>query len=303
MIDFEPLHLRDQSQYAPVLQAFGHRGCEYNFVNLYAWGRQQAAMVEGNLALFSQFSGQSIYPFPIGFADPKPTIDALMADAKQRKIAFRITSLSQEDCEYLQTTYPDMFHYHVVRSNFDYIYDINDLAELKGKKYQKKRNHANRFWQQNPDATTVALSEDTLPLVWQVFDAWYALRQENDPHSDVYMERIAAKKALDHWQELDLEGLVLMADGQPVAATVASRLCKDTFDIHFEKALDTADGAYPVINQEFAKYLRAKHPDALWLNREDDLGIEGLRKAKLSYHPARLVEKHWAALKEDGYDY
>ena len=303
MIDFQPIKITDREQFDPILQTFGHRGCEYNFVNLYAWGRQQAAMVEGNFCLFSQFSGQSVYPFPVGQNDPKPTIDALMADARERGIAFRITSLSREDCEYLQNTYPNMFHYHVVRSYFDYIYDINDLADLKGKKFQKKRNHANRFHQQNPQATTLPLSQETLPLIWQVFDAWYAGRQANDPHSDVYMERVAAKKALDHWQELELEGLVLMLGDRPVAATVASRLCPDTFDVHFEKALEDVDGAYPVINQEFARYLRDKYPEVQWLNREDDLGIEGLRKAKLSYQPARLVEKHWAALMEDGYEY
>ncbi len=303
MIDFQPLSLAQRSRYAPILQAFGHRGCEYNFINLYAWGRQQAAMVEGNLCIFSQFSGQSIYPFPIGFSDPKPTIDALIADAKERRIAFRITSLSPADCAYLQEHYPDMFHYHVVRDHFDYIYDINDLADLKGKKFQKKRNHVNRFHQQYPRAVTLPLNSETLPLLWQVFDRWYDARRNNDPHSDVYMERIAAKRALEHWQELELEGLVLMVDGQPVAATVASPLCEDAFDVHFEKAVDDVDGAYPVINQEFAKYLRAKCPALRWLNREDDLGIEGLRKAKLSYNPHHLIEKHWAALKEDGYDY
>lgn len=94
-----------------------------------------------------------------------------------------------------------------------------------------------------------------------------------------------------------------MCDGQPIAATVASRLCKDTFDVHFEKALEEYDGAYPAINQEFAKYLREKYPDTNWLNREDDLGLEGLRKAKLSYNPAHLIEKHWAALWEEGYEY
>lgn len=206
MIDFRPLQLSHKTQYDPILQAFGHRGCEYNFVNLYAWGRQQAAMVEGNMALFSQFSGQSIYPFPIGFSDPKPTLDALMKDAKERGIAFRITSLSPEDCTYLQTHYPDKFHYHTVRSNFDYIYDIHDLADLKGKKFQKKRNHANRFWQNNPDCAVLPLTGDTLPLIRQVFTDWYAHRQENDPHSDLYMEKIASKRALDHWQALALEG-------------------------------------------------------------------------------------------------
>ena len=85
--------------------------------------------------------------------------------------------------------------------------------------------------------------------------------------------------------------------------TIGSRLSPDTFDIHFEKALDTADGAYVAINNGFARYLREKYPDIAYLNREDDMGIEGLRKAKLSYCPHHMIEKSWAHLTEDGYDY
>ena len=82
-----------------------------------------------------------------------------------------------------------------------------------------------------------------------------------------------------------------------------SFLWEDTFDIHFEKALDIADGTYGAVNNGFARYLQVKYPQLKWLNREDDLGIEGLRQAKLSFYPAYLVEKSWACLKEDGYDY
>ena len=84
---------------------------------------------------------------------------------------------------------------------------------------------------------------------------------------------------------------------------IGSSFGGDTFDIHFEKALDAVDGAYAAINNGFAKYLREKYPDILYLNREDDMGLEGLRKAKLSYNPHHLVEKNWACLLEDGCDY
>ena len=100
-----------------------------------------------------------------------------------------------------------------------------------------------------------------------------------------------------------MEGLLLFHNGQALAMTMGSRLSDDTFDIHFEKALDFADGAYPTINQEFARYLQAKYPELKYLDREDDLGLEGLRKAKLSYAPHHMVEKSWACLLEDGYDY
>lgn len=117
------------------------------------------------------------------------------------------------------------------------------------------------------------------------------------------MERAAIGKALSSMDMLGLEGLLLRVDGQVVAMTLGSALTEQTFDIHFEKALDRYDGAYAVINREFARYLRQKYPNLKWLNREDDMGLEGLRKAKLSYQPALLLEKYWACLLEDGYDY
>jgi hypothetical protein len=85
--------------------------------------------------------------------------------------------------------------------------------------------------------------------------------------------------------------------------TLGTRLSQDTFDIHFEKAREDISGAYNAVNCEFARYLRLKYPEVKYLNREDDMGLEGLRKAKLSYYPDHMVEKSWACLREDGYDY
>ena len=95
-----------------------------------------------------------------------------------------------------------------------------------------------------------------------------------------------------------MEGVVLTEQGKVLAFAMGSRLGFDTFDIHFEKALDI-DGAYAAVNQGFAQYLKEKYPDVKWLNREDDMGIEGLRKAKLSYCPDHMVEKCWAQLREE----
>ena len=99
-----------------------------------------------------------------------------------------------------------------------------------------------------------------------------------------------------------MEGLLLMDAGQILAMTLGSPLKEDTFDIHFEKALDIADGAYPAINWSFARYLREKYSHLRFLNREDDIGLEGLRKAKLDYHPHHMVEKYRAFVVEDFYE-
>ena len=117
------------------------------------------------------------------------------------------------------------------------------------------------------------------------------------------MGRASTKENKNKYQltreELGLEGLVLMENGQALAMTMGSILSPDTFDIHFDKALDGVDGAYAAINQSFAQYLQEKYPQIRYLNREDDLGIDGLRKAKLSYHPDHLVTKYWARLWEE----
>ena len=104
------------------------------------------------------------------------------------------------------------------------------------------------------------------------------------------------------FRQLELEGMILYVGGEPVAVTMGSRLAEDTFDVHFEKAREDIQGAYGAINRAFARHLREKYPDLLYLNREDDLGLPGLRKAKLSYNPAFLVEKCWAYLAEEAYD-
>ena len=119
---------------------------------------------------------------------------------------------------------------------------------------------------------------------------------------DFHLEQVAITKALRNRDALGMEGLVLLEKGRVIAMTLGSALSEDTFDVHFEKAMDQYMGAYAVINREFARYLKEKYPRLQWLNREDDLGLEGLRKAKLSYCPDRLIEKSWACLKEDGYD-
>lgn len=303
MIDFKPFQIQDRPVYDRYLMDCGERGCEYSFINLYLWGRQQATVQNDRLLFFSQFNRRSVYLFPIGPGDTKTAIDAIIADAGKRGIPCRLTGLLQEDCALLEQLYPGRFRYHFDRDSFDYIYDINDLADLKGRRFQKKRNHLNRFRQEHPQYRLEPITQENLDTVAAFVRQWYEVRLAENPHGDYLMEQAAIEKLLRHWQELDMEGLILRDEDAPMAITMGSPLAADTFDIHFEKALDIADGAYAAINQGFAAYLREKYPQLRWLNREDDMGLEGLRKAKLSYCPEHMIEKHWACLLEDCYDY
>jgi len=120
--------------------------------------------------------------------------------------------------------------------------------------------------------------------------------------NDQDSENIALAKACRHYDGLGMDGILLMEGDQVLAVTMGSQMADDTFDIHFEKAREDVDGAYTVVNQEFARYLRLKYPDIAYLDREDDMGLEGLRKAKLSYHPHHMIDKHKAYVAEEIHD-
>lgn len=301
MIEFKKLDPANKAAYDEYLLNCGQRGCEYNFSNLYLWGRQKVAFLGDNLVFFSQFNQRSVYLFPVCRGDAKEVFDAIIHDAHTRGIPCRLTSLTHEDCELLESLYPDQFRFHHERSSFDYIYNIEDLATLKGKKFQKKRNHFNKFKQLHPDYRLEPITDANTPMVVDLLDRWYRTKLEADPTADYQMEQAAIYKAMRYREALGMEGLVLMDGEELLAMTMGSPISGNTFDVQFEKAVD--ESAYVAICSGFAAYLMQTHPDIQFLNREDDLGIEGLRKSKLAYNPVMLLEKHWACLKEDGCDY
>jgi len=299
MINFQKFDENTKSQYLKALFAAGERGCEYSFANLNLWGRQRVASLDGYFALFSQFERRSIYPFPVGSGDIRPVLDAIIQDARERGIICRLSGLTAADTMLVEELYPGQFRFHPDRSSCDYVYDIHDLADLKGRKYQKKRNHINRFWQAHPNCQAVPITGENQQAVEEMVAAWYAARLSVDPDNDYHLEKQAIRRAFANMENLGLEGLALTDSGNILAMTIGSALSANTFDIHFEKAMDYADGAYPAIAQAFAAHLRSKYPDLQYLNREEDMGIPGLRQSKLSYFPHHLVVKFWARLWED----
>lgn len=298
MINFQKIDPSLREEFAKYLLPL-NKGCAYSFTNLYLWGRQHVAFIGGHLVLFSQFDRRAVYPFPTGEGEILPVLDAIIHDARARGIPCCFTGLNEADKATLEHYYPGKFRFHCDRDSFDYVYQIDDLADLKGRKYQKKRNHIHRFQSLFPDWQVEPLATGNMEAVRQMAAEWYQARQLSDPMGNYALEKVALERAFAQYNALDLEGLVLTAGGQVLAFSIASRLSKDTMDIHFEKAREDADGAYPAINQAFARYLREKYPAVCYLDREEDMGIEGLRKAKLSYYPHHMVEKYWARLWEE----
>lgn len=299
MIDFKPVCPEDKHLYKSYLQASPPRGCEFSFINVYLWGKQRLAVLNGCLVLLSYFGETVVYSYPLGQGDKKATIEAVIADSRERGIPCRINGMVPEEKEWLEAQFPHRFEFNTTEDSYDYVYDINALAELRGKKYHGKRNHINRFLENHPDYTVEPINSINIEAVRDMAEDWFLNRECQMPESNFTMERAALDKLFSSFSKLEAEGLLLKNGKDILAFTVGSRFYNDIFDIHFEKARWDADGAYPVINNEFAKYIRNKFSEVCYLDREEDMGLPGLRRAKQSYHPVYRVEKWRASLKDE----
>ena len=303
MIDFKPANPQQKDYYNSFFTDATERGCEYNFANLILWGQQNIAQIGDCLVRLSYYDGHIAYAFPIGCNNKKEALEEIFKDASRRKIPCNFMGVYENDKTLLEKLYPDKFKFIPARDSYDYVYDINDLADLPGRKFHAKRNHINRFKETFPEYTKEIITKENIHLAKELAKNWYKDKLAVKPTSDFDMEQIALDRAITHFDELSMEGLLLKSEDKVIAFTMASRMSNDTFDVNFEKAKAGFEGAYPVINNEFAKHLKAKYPEIKFLNREEDMGIDGLRKAKESYRPHHLVEKYTAVPAEDKDEY
>ena len=302
MIPFHRACLEDKAQYDSILMTCPERGCEYSFANLFLWGRQEIAFLDGCVVFFSHFFGRSVYPYPIGSGDKRPALEAILTDARERGIPCRITGITEADKQELEELFPGKFTIRSARDSYDYLYTVDALADLKGKKLQKKRNHVNRFRTEHPDYRVEPICCGNLARVQHMVNDWYVSRKIADPEGDYFLESLAMAKAFRHYDALAMEGIAILDGDRILAVTMGTLLSPDTMDVHFEKAVEDIPGAYNTVNAEFARHIRLKFPEVRFLNREDDMGLEGLRTAKLSYLPDHMIEKYQACLMEDIYE-
>ena len=302
MIEFRTPELSDRGWADELFFAGNHRGCEYSFPILYCWKdayQQKAARVNDYVVQYLSGPIGPAYLFPAGRGPLQPVLEALMADARERETPFRLVCVDNSDRERLDALYPGQFTYTEDRHGFDYLYLIDRLADLKGKKLHGKRNHIHRFEENCPDWRAEPITADNLADCLAMDMEWNRLNRGADEAEEESRseEGAAIRLAIENYDALGLEGLLIRTGGRVVAFTMGRKLCEDTYDVHFEKAYSDIQGAYPIVNREFARMIRANHPEIVYLNREDDMGVEGLRKAKLSYYPDLMVEKHSAVLK------
>ena len=282
---FEPVALSQRERYLAIAMQDPLQSAERGFATLYLWSAvygQELAFTDDHAVIRFGKSGDHKYFFPVGAPSPRPIIDALL----QTQTPLRLVSVNERELAWLLNAYPDTFDVREVRDYEDYLYSAESLDTLAGKKLHAKRNHINAFCAAH-EWSVRALAPTDFDDCRAILDAWCAER----PSNSVQHERRAIERALGAFTELDLHGALLIADGQSVAFTVGSMIAPDTMDVHFEKALPGVNGAYPTINREFVRMMRHRFPSLAWINREEDMGIENLRKAKLSYHPATLIRK------------
>ena len=297
MLSFKDIELEDKELITSYTMSSPRRNCDLSFSNLCSWRflySTQYATLDGFLILKFWAEDKLVYMMPIGNGDLKKVLDAMIEDAKNEKGQFCMLGVCTGMCEELKEIMPDKFHFEADRDYADYLYLRTDLATLAGKKFQSKRNHVNKF-RKTYNYEYVPLTSDRIPECLELEAEWCKMNN-CDQHEGTGNERRALVYALQNFDTLGLTGGILHVDGKIAAFTFGMPINEDTFGVHVEKADTRIDGAYAMINYEFANHVPEQYT---YLNREEDLGIEGLRKAKLSYQPAILLEKYMAFLKDE----
>ena len=303
MIDFHPPRLEEKPWVDELLRRADYRGCDYNFTNLFVWSRayhQEIARVDDFLVTHVCGRMGCSFMFPAGGGDLASVIRKLEEEAAGRGEPLRLVCLTPRQMAELEEFFPGQFTFTADRDGYDYLYEIDRLADLGGKRLHAKRNHINRFMENNPSWTYEEITPESLGECLAMDKEWYrrSLAREGEAEErDLGDEGVALRQAMEHYQALGLEGGLIRVYGEVVAFTMGDLLNSDTYDVHFEKAYGELQGAYAMINREFARWVRGRHPNVRYLNREDDMGIEGLRRAKESYYPDRMVEKFLATKK------
>ena len=268
--------------------------CEYCFGNIYMWSDIYDNKIYNDNGIFisADFTDEPIFCYPIGNGDKKSTISKLIEFAKSLNVNFEFFGLTEKDRDELNYLFPNQFDIHETRDFFDYLYKSEDLANLVGRKYHSKKNHVSYF-EKNFDWKYEPINKDNIEQCLLLNDHWEGLNKQKTPE-EISDENKAIKKALNNYFDLDFEGGVLTIQDEIVAFTFGERLNDNTFCTHVEKAYGNIRGAYQMINREFARQLQDRYE---FINREEDTGSEGLRRAKLSYQPHRLVIKYSAIYK------
>ncbi len=279
--EFKLVGLEDKETITRFTLNFPSEACEINFANIFIWKNfehTKFTTVNGNLCILCEPPSEPAYFLqPLGATSIRETIETCLSFSPH--LSRVPEAFIRQHCGGLRHE-PD-------RNNFDYVYLASDLISLKGKKYDSKRNRIRKF-EKSHSYRYLRLSPGHLEGCCHLFEEWAefkALQRGPIPEA----QKLAILEALTHFEELDLVGGAIEVEGRIEAFSVGGRLNADTAVIHIEIANPAYDGLGQLINREFVKKEWAAFK---FINREQDEGISGLRRAKSSYHPHHLVKKY-----------
>lgn len=294
-MDFSEITLHDKAEFDRFIKNHNPQISELTFTNLFAWRnchKFRYTIIAGLLCIISAPSGGEPFAMmPVGDVSKEKFSEALAKlkeyfNKRGWRPAFR--KITGDELAFFRETASTPEEAIVYdRDSSDYLYHTADLINLRGKKYDAKRNHINRFKREH-SYEYVQLEHSLLDECVRIMEQWCRDRSCNSREEDYY-ERQANLELLYNFGNLGYKGALIRMDGVFEAFTAGELLNGDTAVIHIEKAKNSVNGLYTIINQQFAQN---EWSDTVYINREQDLGSEGLRKAKLSYQPVRLVDKY-----------
>lgn len=294
---FKDIDMESRELLNPYFDLVDYEACEYCFNTLYMWQHLYKTgyyIGDGFAVIVAEYEGNTFSILPLAKKEDMPRVIKFVIDyfeKEQKKIYFR--GITKEVVDYLKENYPGKFDYTEERDLFDYVYDGDSMRELKGRKNVKKRNHINYFLKEYEGRFEYRLlDENDFDACLKLVEEWTSNKEENGQvDEEMEEELIGIKKLFNSFpvikDKLKIAGIFI--DGKLEAFTMGEYLNPNMALIHIEKANPSIRGLYPYINQQF---LVNEFSDVEFVNREEDLGIEGLRKAKLSYHPVKFVEKY-----------
>ena len=299
MLHFEKITLEHKAAMQPFLQQDAVFSTERNFACVFVWGghyNTQVCIEDGFCYIRAKSQEETHFRYypPLGSGDVRKAVQKIAECEGAQTIRFFALSAAQIE-QYTQL-FGSAFTYEESRNSFDYVYAASALITLAGRPYSAKRNHINKFMNTYAgrwEYRNINFDTDCEQIL--AFQDKWCLEKEESRQTGFEHEYCAIVRLLKHHAALDLLGGILFVDGQVAAYTLASPTNAQAIDILIEKADTEINGAYPVINHQFATHNCERFA---YINREEDMGIEGLRKAKLSYNPDLLIEKYtgWVTL-------
>ncbi len=290
MLEFNRIAIDDRNRINKILKKSDFMGCEYSFANNLAWCRLADSRICFYkdfyiVCAFGNYGGIPVFTFPSGDGDYTELFGEMKKFSENMNYPLKISGVTEKSLVMLENLFPDCFTTEYDRDSSDYIYKQKDLSELSGRKYHQKRCHLAKFNRLDYEFSLICEND---------FDECiYFLTGNYNEKADTDYSAIAEQYAINtyfsNFNELELVGGIIRIDGRISAVTIGEPLNSDTFCVHIEKADRSYDGIYTGINNCF---VRACMGGFDYVNREEDLGIEGLRKSKLSYHPAFLLNKY-----------